>query len=403
MNLLERIYTKFMGSRLFRTILWGAGATDYSKWDKRKMVEQAYERNPTVAAIVNSVSELVAALPVYVEYTGANYREGVTNDHPILRALDRNTGGRSQLINITAKYLLVTGEAYLLKSLFSEERPELMGFTVMPAQFTNPIQGTPIHPVRGYEYIENGRETFTADEVVYIRKPSLSEYFHGHSPVTPLAETIDLQNSAITWNKNVAKRGGMPSLLVNMPGISPEQARQWKVDWTTVNGGAVNAGLPAVDGGRDTKYLNLNFKPNEAEWAKAVEITNRIIAMGYRYPSELLNDPSGKTYANVTEAVKSVYRDLVLPLAELIYGEISRDCSQYYADKPYIRIDVEKVQALIDDKTTLMDAVVRATGGPVLTVNEGREVLEYKPSEEERHNQIADSKPVNPQPLNPTA
>ncbi len=409
MNIFQRLYQKFMGSRLFRTIIWGAGATDYSKWSKIDMVQQAYERNPAFAAIVDRVADLVSNLPVYVEYTGDNYREGPTQRHGILEAMERSNGGRKGLIELTAKFLMVTGEAYLQKMLFEKRdgRQDLTGFVVMPAQHTNPIQGTPAQPVMGFEYIEKGRETFQAHEVVYIRKPSLSEYFHGNSPVTALAETIDLQNSAITWNKNVAKRGGLPALVVKMPGITPEEARTWKTAWAQVNGGANNAGLPAVEGGRDTEYINLNFKPNEAEWAKAIEITNRIIAMRTGFPSELLNDPSGKTYANVQEATKTLYRDVILPMAELIYGEISRNCREYYADRPFIRIDIEKVQALVDDKTKLMDAVIRATGGPVLSVNEGREVLEYPASEKPEHNEIAAGKqPVqtaNTEPLNANA
>jgi HK97 family phage portal protein len=386
MNFFQSLKQKFVGSRLFNAIIWGANYTDYSRWDKRKMVDQGYERNPVFAAIVDSVAELVSSLPVYVEYKGANHRLTQSDNHPILEAMERSDGGRKLMIDTLAKFIQVTGEGYLQKLTMGED--ELLAFVVMPSQYTNPIQGTPAVPVIGYEYNQNGRERFDVSEVVYIRKPSLSQYFHGTSPTTALAEVLDLQNSSITWNKNVAQRGGLPSLLVKMPGITPDEAADWKIKWSSVNGGAGNAGLPMIDGGRDTEYQNINFKPNEAEWSRAIEISTRLIAMRSRFPSELLNDPSGKTYANVTEATKTLYRDLVLPLGNLIYGQISRDCKRYYKDAPTIKINEDKIVALQDDKTKLMQALTQAAGQPILSVNDARAVLEYTPSDDPQHNQI---------------
>jgi HK97 family phage portal protein len=398
-NFLQRALSKFVGGvPTFWSMLLGQGYTDYTRWDKRNMIEQAYERNPAVAAIVDSVAELVSALPVYVEYRGKKQ----TFEHPILDALDRSYGGRKSIIDTTTRYLMITGEGYLQKVLYGEGmNAELTSFVSLPSQFTQPIQGTPIQPIEAFQYLQYGRTVIPFSDMVYVRRQSLSEYFHGNAPVLAIAEWIDFQNSSANWNKNVAKRGGMPQLIARMPNITPEEAQEWKRKWGEMNGGAVNAGLPAIDGSRDTEYLNLNFKPQEAEWSKGIEISNRLIAMRWGYPSELLNDPSGKTYANVTEATRTLYRNLVLPMARLIYDSINRDCSHYYADRPMIRIDEDAIPALAEDRAKLAETVVKATGKPFLTVNEGREMFKYPASTDKAHNEIGTAFPFEKPPISP--
>jgi phage portal protein BeeE len=113
-----------------------------------------------------------------------------------------------------------------------------------------------------------------------------------------------------------------------------------------------------------------------------------MIAMRRGFPSELLNDPSGKTYANVTEATKTLYRDIVIPQGELIFDSISRDLGKYYKDNPKICIDFAQIPALAEDRKALIERVVRATGAPVMTVNEGREELELPQTGNPDHNEI---------------
>jgi len=303
---------------------------------------------------------------------------------------------------MVARYVMITGEGYLQKAIYEGgDRPELTSFVCLPSQYTQPIQGTPVKPIEAFQYLQYSRTVIPENQMVFIRRNSLSEYWHGNSPVIAIAEVVDFQNSAITWNKNLAKKGGMPQLIARMPGITPEEAQEWKEKWGEMNGGAVNAGLPAIDGGRDTEYVNFNFKPNEAEWAKGVEIGNRLIAMRWGFPSELLNDPSGKTYANVSEATRTLYRDIVLPLARLIYDSITRDCAKYYVDSPVIKIDEDAIPALAEDRAKLAETIVKATGKPFLTVNEGREMFKFPASDDETHNEIGTpaTAPILPETL----
>jgi HK97 family phage portal protein len=380
------IAQKMLGSRVFSAILYGNGYTDYTRWNKRTMVEQAYERNPVNAAITDRIAGLTANLPIYVECDSVNGKRVQSYSHPILDVLNRSDGGAKQLIDTVSRFLDVTGEGYLQKLIVGDR---VVGLVILPSQYTNPIQGTPYNPIKGYEYLQYQRVTLEADQVIYIRRQSLSEYWHGNSQTIASAEVIDFQNAAITWNKNLSKRGGAPPFVVKMPGATASEVQAYKEAWMQINGGANNVGAPAVDTGDTTSIATgNNFKPNEMELVKGIELATRMIAMRRGFPSELLNDPSGKTYANVSEATKTLYRDIVIPQGELIYDAISRDLGKYYRDNPKICIDFAQISALSEDRKQLIERVIRATGTPVMTVNEGREELKLTETGKPEHNEI---------------
>lgn len=379
MTFFQTLKRKFIGSRAFQGILFGNNSTSYTKWNKAKLIEQGYNRNPVFSAISDRLSDLIADLPIYVDYTDESGRASQATRHPLIDALSRSDQGYHSLMKRTALYLIVTGEAYIQKLMIeSDGKKRIVGFVVLPAQYTNPIQGDPMNPVIGYEYIENGRVVFSVDEVIYINNPSISDYLHGNSPGVSIAEVMDMQNAFITWNKNVGVGGGLPSLVIQAPGITPEDSQALKDMWVNINGGAGNAHKPSIMGGDgDMKVLNLNFKPNEAEWAKGIEMATRLIAMRMGYPSELLNDPSGKTYANVTEATKTLYRDVVLPTANRIIAGINRSCSTHYADRPVLVIDKDKIDAMGEDRALLIKRLAEAVNSGIMTANEAREQLGF--------------------------
>jgi HK97 family phage portal protein len=400
MSFFSDLKRKFLGSRAFAGILWGRNSTTYARWDKRQIIEQGYNRNPVFSAINDRVSDLISDLPIYVEYMNSDGKMGQATRHPLFDTMDRSDNGTTALIKRIALYLGVTGEAYIQKLLIevAPGKKKLVGFVVLPSQYCNPIQGDPMKPIIGYEYIENGRVVFDVDEVIYINNPSISDYFHGNSPGVSLAETMDMQNAAITWNKNISVGGGVPSLIIKAPGITPEDSQKLKDDWVTINGGASNAHKPIVTGGGDDmQILNLNFKPNEAEWAKGIEMATRLIAMRMGYPSELLNDPSGKTYANVTEATKTLYRDVVIPQANRIFNAINRSCSKYYEDRPKIIIDKDKIDAMGEDRKLVMERLVMGVNAKIVTLNQAREELGYPQEEEPEPSVLTDNLTPTPE------
>ncbi len=396
MGLLDRFKKKsYLPSRFWDAIIWGRGWEDFSRWDKEKLIEQAYERNPTFYAAANLIAETVADLPVYVKYMG-RADEANTYDHPVLGLMDRSDNGRKSFVEKMILYLVVTGEAFA-EIVFSHEsaakRP--IGLIVIPSQDINPIQGDYRDPIAGFKFRDVKDVTFDKDQILYVTQPNLRDYFHGLSAGVPLAEMIDLNNSAITWNKNIAQAGGMPQVIAKAPGITEGEAQRMKDKWQLESGGANNSHRLKVVSD-NLEFVKLTDKPHEAEWEKAIMLTSRMILMGLGVPSELMNDAQNKTYNNQKEARKALYMEACIPLARKFYGAMNRKLAVYYKDKPEICIDTDAIDAIQEDRALVIERLTKAVAGGIITKNEARVELGYPASMDESADDLSVAAPAFP-------
>jgi HK97 family phage portal protein len=291
MSIFDRFTKKALPSRLWQAILWGRDWTEYSRWDKRKLIEQGYERNAPFYAACNIIAQTVADIPIYVD-SHKNGKVIQTTSHPLLSMLERDMS-RTEFIERLTLYLIVTGEAYA-QIVFSERPKRPLGLITVPSQNMNPIAGDYKNPIAGFEYEDKKMIRFDTKEIIYISRPSLRDYFNGFSAGVPLSELIDLNNAAIQWNKNVALSGGIPLLVAKGPSLTKEEANRVRDAWSDQSGAQNSHRLKFIS--ENIELQKLNDKPHDAEWSKAVEQSMRMIFMAFGVSSELMNDAGNKTY-----------------------------------------------------------------------------------------------------------
>jgi HK97 family phage portal protein len=374
MSIFDRFKKKSLPSRLWEAVLWGKGWTEYSRWDKRKLIEQGYERNAPFYAASNIIAQTVADIPVYVD-SHKNGKIIQTSNHPILSLLERDMS-RTEFIERLTLYLIVTGEAYA-QIVFSERPKRPLGLITIPSQHMNPIAGDYRNPIAGFEYEDKKMIRFDTKEIIYINRPSLRDYFNGFSAGVPLSELVDLNNAAIQWNKNVALSGGIPLLVAKGPSLTKEEANRVRDAWNDQSGAANSHRLKFIS--ENIELQKLNDKPHDAEWSKAVEQSMRMIFMAFGVSSELMNDAGNKTYSNYREARKALYMEASIPMARKIYGAITKAVQKYYDDKPVICLDVDKIESIQEDRGFAVERLTKAVLAGILTPNEAREELNYAP------------------------
>ncbi len=373
----ERRESKMVASRAFEAMIWGKGWEDYTRWDKKKLIEQGFERNAPFYAAAMLLSRTVASMPIYVEAKKGG-RVVTSENHPIISLMNRNMP-LDQFIQMVALWLITTGESYInIVKSDHDNRP--LGLVPIPAQNIDPIQGDYLKPITGYKYTENREIYFSEDEIIFIKLPNLREYFHGMSPGVPLGEIIDLHNAAITWNKNVALGGGVPPIVATAPGITQEESNRLKDAWQMQSGAANAHRLKIVS--ENLTLQRFSDKPQEAEWSEAVQQSMRMIVMALGLSSELLNDAANKTYSNFQEARKALYMEAAIPLGKMIYSAITRSLQPLYVDNPEIIIDTDKIDAIQEDRALAIDRLTKAVSAGIITANEAREELGYSPIED---------------------
>lgn len=369
---------KALPSRLWDAMIFRSGGEAYSRWDKQRLIEQGYERNAAFYSAANLIAQTVATIPIYVEYDSVG-RKLTSTDHPLLELMTRDTS-REEFVSKAVLYWLVCGESYAQIVYSQDGRP--IGLVVIPSQFINPIQGDYLDPIIGFKYREYREVTFDPKEVVYWTFPNLREYFHGMSAGVPLGELLDLNNAAITWNKNVALGGGVPPIVAKAAGITPEQANELKDSWQQDAGANNSHRLRVVS--ENLQFEKMGMAPHDAEWSNATISSMRMIFMSLGVSSELMNDAGNKTYSNYQEARKALYMETAIPLAKRFYATLGRSLASYYRDNPKIVIDTNAIEAIQEDRQNAVQRLTIAVEKGIMTPNEAREELGFARISDER-------------------
>lgn len=370
---------KHLPSPVWNTMIWKEW-TGYSRWEKKKIIEQGYERNAPFYAAANIIAQTIADIPIYVEYEKRGQTDHTTS-HPILKTLERNST-REELMESLVLYFVVTGEAYghiVFSSTGAKKRP--LGIIPIPSQYVTPKSGDQYAPISHYEVQNYSKVDLQPHEVIHVLKPDLSHPFKGMSPGVPLAELIDLNNAGITWNKNVALSGGTPPIIATAPGnMSKEEAKAVQEGYTKQSGAKNSHVLKILSGELDIHDLNTD--PHDAEWGNAVLMSMRMILMSLGVSSSLMNDAANKTYNNVKDSRKALYLDACLPIAERIYKKISRSLRAHYDDNPLIKPDRSSIEALQEDQKAQAERLSELKLSGIISANEARSVLKWPKSSE---------------------
>lgn len=383
-------------SRVWDAIIIGKGNYTPQKWSKSDIIRNVYERNPAYYAAANIIAQSIADLPVYVKVT-VNGKTKRSDDHPALKLFDRDSA-KHEFMERFCLYYIVTGEAYA-QIVRSSHEPRPLGLICVPSQFMQNIEGDYTKPIAGYEYTENKTAYFKYEDVVHAYKPSLSRYFQAMSPAVPLAEAIDLNNAAITWNKNTAVAGGLPPIIVTAQNATKEDGQQLREMWAEQSG-AGNAHVLKVMSG-ELEFHKTNVSPHDAEWERAVLMSMRMIFMTLNVSSSMMNDAGNKTYNNVHESRKSFYAEGIIPLARRIYSAFTQRLKNEYKDRPEFCIDTDRIDALQEDVKELADRLDKLVRAGIMSANEAREKLGLPRVDSESANVLQNSSIVNNIPAQP--
>lgn len=373
MSIVNTLFSRksnYLPSRIWDAMIVGKGTWLSRPINKREMIEQAYQRNAPFYAACNIIARTIADMPVEVEYSEGG-RKGVTSDHPILQLMQRGCT-REEFIERFVLYYLVTGEAFA-EIVFSEMDGKPLGLITLPSQYVYPIQGDRYNPIRAYKYVEHKTVELPKSSVIHLYRPSLSNYFESLSPSVPLQDVIALQNAALTWNKNIAQKGGLPPVYASAEGMDKVEAQKVRDDWEKQSGSEHSHRLKIAGG--DIKFHKLDVTPHDSEWNNAILVAMRMIFMTLGVSSSLMNDAANKTYNNVHDSRKALFTETSIPIAKRIYSAITNALQKYYKDSPSLRIPTDRIASIQEDTKDLVQYLVDAVDAGIMTANEARAKL----------------------------
>ncbi len=385
--------------------LWGQAGEPLPR-SYEAQVRAAYLGNAVAQRAVRVVAEALAS--VVVDWQRSVPAAAGTPPPSATRMVplpEQARGGlvTSDLLESIATHLLLHGNAFVHVAQDGEGMPVRL-FALRPerVKVEPDASGWPASYL--YRAGEAKRRFAVRDglgrlEVVHIRAQHPLDDHYGLGCLGAAAAAVAVHNAAGRWNKALLDNAARPSgALVYQPGdgtvLSAAQFERLREEMEAQFAGAGNAGRPLLlDGG--LKWQAMSLTPADMDFVALKEAAAREIALAFGVPPMLLGLPGDNTYANYREAVRSLWRLTVLPMADKVLGALGEGLGAWW---PGLRlaVDVDQVSALHGDRAELWAAVSAAD---FLTTEEKREMLGFAASVPSPPSAASPAMQSSPEPL----
>jgi HK97 family phage portal protein len=213
----------------------------------------------------------------------------------------------------------IYGEAFALKIRDSGGRP---------------VQLAPLHPTamqceekagRVLWEFENPRVHITdipAEDLLHLRTYNPDSSTRGLSKLESLRSTLENEDAALRSQSSFWRRGARPGVALTHPGkLSQPAADRLKLRWDQVAAGADNTGTTVVlEEGMKPELMQISAV--EAQYIEARKLNREEVVAGFDMPPPAVHILDHATYSNITEQMRSVYRDTMAPVTVFLESEL---------------------------------------------------------------------------------
>lgn len=216
-------------------------------------------------------------------------------------------------------------------------------------------------------------------EVIHFRFWGPGPNMVGTSPMEPLRRTLQLDDAAIRTHLSSYEKGMRPVGAYSVDGVlKPETATRLRHQLNEVYGGVDNAfKVMLLEGG--AKWQPMGGTLVDSELINTRKLTREEVVAAYNVPPPVVGILDRATFSNITEQHIMGYQDTLQPYTSLIEETIQTqliDNQPLMADQ-YVEFSYKEV--LKGDPVREIESLVRATGGPYLTLNEARATQNLPP------------------------
>ncbi len=279
------------------------GITQAFRWASYDAI---YRRHHWVGTVVDKLATATARLPLKV-YQRAEQGRPEARDDPYAQLL------RSPCTTVDPfhfwQWVVAT------KNIF--------GITYLGKRrdrFGRPVELFPMHPTAvTRDNRDDDKETYTyktgRQEVRNIARRDLVIFrtFSDLSPLESLRVSLENEEGAQAASAALWRNGGRPSVALKHPAKLSEQARGRLVaSWDSTHGGAQNwAKAMVLEEGMDAQVLT--FDANALQYIDTRKLNREEVCARYDVPPPVVHILDHATFSNITEQMRSMYRDTMAP------------------------------------------------------------------------------------------
>lgn len=304
---------------------------------------EMFRRHPAVFTVVDKRGDLVARLPLKVYQAVEGGREELRpNESNYARLLSDPSSvmSRFEFVKRISIHDDLYGEFVLVKLRNGDGVVvELVPVPPFCVEVSWDEQGRRWYDVHGAT--ETTR--LAPSEVVHHRRVDPENPWRGLSPLEPLRATLDNTSAARQAMASFWARGARPGLALKHPGvISQGAADRLKAQFESIAAGAGRTGSTVVlEEGMTPEKMMLTAE--EAQYMETRKYDDREVFAAYHMPPTAVGDLEHATYSNVTENLRSVYRDTIAPRLQGFESTFASQLRPEFPDDGYAEFLMDEV------------------------------------------------------------
>ena len=347
-----------------------------------------YRRQPMIATVVDKISNSAARLTVKSwDVTAESGRvQDKTSPFALLLANPCTELSPFNFWRWTFSTYEVFGEAFWYKQR-RNRNVDSFGVVTQSGPVVNLL---PMHPSRtavhrdhdgNVEYIftlgvaSAGILHAPAADVVPFLRYNPDNLMRGMSRLEPLAQTLRNEDAARRANDSFWMRGLRPSVILNHPETLSQPAQdRHKAQFDAAHAGADNMGGSMVlEEGMTLTVTQLTA--DEMQYIDSRKMNLQEACMVYDVPPPVIHILDHATYSNITEQMRSMYRDTMSPRLEDVESVIDFYLLGDFGMAGTHETEFDMSEVLRGDFEGRTTAVVALRNAGLSTGNEGREIM----------------------------
>lgn len=342
---------------------------------------EIWRTQESVRTVVSFLARNIAqlGLPLY-ERVGDSDRQRL-QDHPLARLLRKPNPWttRYRFINALVHDFAIYDNAYWLKTRVDSTTNALVR---IPPQMIKPAGDNWVTPDRFEVNGGKGKVIYPADQIVYFRGYGL-QADAGISPLEALRRILREAHTGSEMREQTMRNGARASGYLYRPLDAPAwstEARErfrsaWQSQYTGSGPGA--GGTPILEDGMT--FVAASQSAKDLQYIEGRKLTREEVAAAYFVPPPMVGILDHATFSNITEQHKMLYQDTLGPWLTMIEEEIELQLvGDFEADPDRFYVEFNLREKLTGSFEERADAIQKAVGGPVMTVNEAR-ALDNRP------------------------
>lgn len=328
----------------------------------------------TVMCAVKTIAESLASMPICVIETkdvgGRNRSTRKIRNHWATRLLSKQPNSwqtAHEFIEGMAINAILGAGALAIKVIVGGEVRELL--PVPAGAWTQEVLDN-YRVQYTVRYANGSSQTFSQDQVVFIRGVSLDGY-SGVRAIETARAAIGISNSLEGQQIKLSEKGGAPSGVLTLEHeLSPEAKESLRATWQERFGAGGEGGIAVLDG--KTSFHTITMSNTDAQFIENRKFQIEEIARAFRVPPQMLMAEGQYTASD--DLFRFFLKVTLNPWINRFEGALNRDL---LGNSDTLSIDMDERNLLRGDLSSQSNFWGRALGGggipSVMTPNEVRE------------------------------